>query len=552
MIGKIFGNRYELKELIGEGGMALVYKAECSLLCRTVAVKILRPQYVSDVEFVERFRLEARAAASLSHPNIVNVYDVGQEDGIYYIVMEYVAGDNLKNIIRREAPFSTRRALDYTKQIGEALNHAHQNNIIHRDIKPHNILVTRTGQIKVTDFGIARAISESSFTQAGMVVGSVQYASPEQVRGGVVGPQSDIYSLGCVLYEMLTGRVPYKGDTSISIAMQHLQEEMPPVRDIRPDISASVERIINKALDKDLSRRYPSALALIKDIEAPREGVIKNVKLMEDDLPTQRWQTPDLNELEELDEIEKIKQEKPPKSWIRVWFPRFLIFLVIGFSMTLLFLNLLEHNNEEVIVPQLVGEDYNQAQRMAKELKLKLKQVNQLYSTEYEANQIISQRPAAGNKKRPNTVVEVVISKGSRLIKVPNLVGKTQLEAELALEEARLQLKEVVSGVSDEYPKGVVIKQQPKLETEVSEGAEVTITVNGADDEDMVKVPNFIGRPLAEVRVELNDLGLIFNRATPSVNSLYGEGIVIDQRPAPYTMVSLGTAMNFIVSSGSN
>lgn len=542
MIGKVLGNRYRLIELIGEGGMALVYKAECSLLCRTVAIKILRPQYASDAEFVERFRREARSAASLSHPNVVNIYDVGQEDGIDYIVMEYIPGDNLKNIIRKEAPFSIRRALDYTKQIAEALNHAHQRNIIHRDIKPHNILVTQDGQIKVTDFGIARAISASSFTQAGMVVGSVHYASPEQVKGGIVGPQSDLYSLGCVLYEMLTGTLPFKGDTTISIALQHLQEKLTPVREIRPDIPASIENIIFKAMAKDLEERYPSALAMIKDIELTQERFSRETKVADDDLPTQMWQ--------------QVQEDEPkePSRW-SIWWPRLLIafgtIVVTGFLATLLFLNILGSPKSEVEVPDLIGKDLTQARQILKNHNLRLRLVNQLYSSDYPVNHIINQKPSPGYSKRPNSEIEVIISKGPRLVRVPDLLGKTQLEAELALDEARLKLGEIISGTSDHYPKGAVIKQLPEGNTQIEQGASVSITINAPVDT-MVQVPNFIGRSLSEVRAELTNLGLVFNEATATPSNVYPEGIVVDQRPVPYDKVPQGTAMNFIVSSGPN
>lgn len=535
------GNRYRLVELIGEGGMALVYKAECSLLCRMVAIKILRPQYANDIEFVERFRREARSAASLSHPNVVNIYDVGQEDGIDYIVMEYISGSNLKDLIRREAPFSIRRALDYTRQIAEALSHAHERNIIHRDIKPHNILVTPDGQIKVTDFGIARAISESSFTQTGIVVGSVQYASPEQVKGGIVGPQSDLYSLGCVLYEMLTGTVPFKGDTSISIALQHLQEKLTRVRDIRPDIPISVENIINKAMAKDLSERYPSALAMIKDIDLAQNRFSRETKLTDDDLPTQMWKPVDI-------EAEK------PKSRFSFWVSRILIglgtVLATGLIMMLAYLHFFGGARTEVIVPDLVGKDVAEARRILREKNLKLRLVNQLYSSDYAVNQIISQKPLPGNRKRPNTEVEVVVSKGPRLVQVPDLIGKTLLEAELALEEAHLRLGEVNTGTDENWPKGAVIKQLPEKFTQIEQGASVSITINGTDTENMVEVPNFIGRLLSEVRAELPGLGLIYNQATPTPSNVYAEGVVVDQRPVPYEKVPQGTAMNFIVSSG--
>jgi len=542
VIGKIMGNRYRILELIGEGGMALVYKAECSLLCRTVAIKVLRPQYASDSEFVERFRREARAAASLSHPHVVNIYDVGQEDGIDYIVMEYIPGDTLKNIIKREAPFPIRRALEYTRQIAEALHHAHQRNIVHRDIKPHNILVTPDGQVKVTDFGIARAISAGSLTQTGMIVGSVQYSSPEQVKGGVVGPQSDLYSLGCVLYELLTGTIPFKGDTSISIALQHLEENITPIREIRPDIPPVVENIISKSLVKDLSLRYPSALAMIKDIDLAQSFINREIPLSDDDLPTQIWKQP----VTERDP--KPKRNISFVSKLLLWLAASVILTFLGAVLVLNFIK----PRSEVVVPDLVGKELLEARKILTGRHLKMKVVNQLYSSDYQVNRIVSQKPAAGFKKRPDTIVEVMISKGPELVKVPDLLGKTQLEAELALDEAKLRLGEILTGTDDKYPEGVVIKQLPETDTQIEQGAGVSITVNLKDAASLIQVPNFIGRPLSEVRAELTALGLVYNQASPAPSNVYGEGIIVDQRPAPYDKVPPGTAMSFIVSSGSH
>lgn len=542
MIGKILGNRYRLLELIGEGGMALVYKAECSLLCRTVAVKILRPQYASDAEFVERFHREARSAASLSHPNVVNIFDVGKEDGIDYIVMEYIPGDNLKNIIKREAPMTIERALDITRQIAEALHHAHQRNIIHRDIKPHNILVTPEGQIKVTDFGIARAISASSFTQAGMVVGSVQYSSPEQVKGGVVGPQSDLYSLGCVLYELLTGTIPFQGDTSISIAMQHLQGNLIPIRELRPDIPAAVEKIVEQAMAKDIMERYPSALAMLKDIDlVEAKGYRKHSLIQDADLPTQVW-----------------KSVRNPQETGSKGDHKWLSWLIFGFSISMVLVGIIgfmflyavgPFKKAVVEVPDLVGEELADARQLVKEEGLNLRVINYLYNSEYPNGTIISQQPAPGQKRRANTEVEVVVSKGPQLVRVPNLIGKNQLEAELALEEVGLSLGEILVDSSPEYPEGVVIKQLPDRNTQIEHGASVSITLN-VTSTNLIKVPNYIGRPLNEVRDELRSLGLVFNQATPTPSNIYPEGVIVDQRPLPYDRVPLGTAMDFIVSSG--
>ncbi len=539
MTGKILGNRYHLQELIGEGGMALVYKAECSLLCRTVAIKILRPQYASDVEFVERFRREARAAASLSHPNIVGIYDVGQEDGVDYIVMEYIPGDNLKNIIRSEAPLSFERALDITKQIGAALHHAHQRNIVHRDIKPHNILITPDGQVKVTDFGIARAISASSFTQTGVVVGSIQYSSPEQAKGGIVGPQSDLYSLGCVLYEMLTGVVPFQGDTTVSIALKHIQDNYLPAEKIRTDIPQPISLILDKAMASEIEKRYPSALAIIKDIVQVNSINTRESSLFNEvDLPTQVWHRT----------VPENNHPKEHPSWL-LWFVLGIGGLFVLFFVFLYFFDIFVPPRAVVPVPNLIGQDVNKARTELSQVKLELKVVNRLFSSNYPLGTIISQKPAPGTEKRIQSQVEVVLSRGTQLVRVPDLIGKTQVEAQLALEEAGLKIGDILSASVQGSPEGTVVRQFPAENTTIEWGASVSVTINSTAG-NMVQIPNFIGRPLSEVRAELGSLGLVYNQATATTSNIYSEGVVVDQRPVPYDKVPLGTAMNFIVSSG--
>jgi len=248
MIGKILGKRYELVEKIGEGGMGLVYKARCHLLNRYVAVKILKPELTGDEGFISKFRKESLSAASLSHPNIVNIYDVGMEDGIYYIVMEYVKGRTLKKIIEESAPLSYGKIINISRQICLALDHAHNNSIIHRDIKPQNILITEDGIVKVADFGIARASNSATLTNTGNVIGSVYYISPEQARGGYTDAKTDIYSLGTVMYEMATGKVPFMAESPVAIALKHIQEDVLRPSELNPDIPAALEDIILKTL----------------------------------------------------------------------------------------------------------------------------------------------------------------------------------------------------------------------------------------------------------------------------------------------------------------
>ncbi|MDU2240758.1 MAG: Stk1 family PASTA domain-containing Ser/Thr kinase, partial [Paenibacillus sp.] len=267
MIGHELGGRYQIIERIGGGGMALVYKAQDLLLNRYVAIKVLRQQFVNDEEFIRRFRREAQSAASLSHPNIVSVYDVGQEDEVHYIVMEYVEGQNLNEIIKERAPLQVDEAVRIASQIADALDHAHHNQIIHRDIKPHNILIGRNGRVKVTDFGIARAVTSATITQTGSVVGSVHYFSPEHAKGVATGEKSDLYSLGIVLYQMLTGRLPFLGESPISVALKHLQEQFDEPRVVNPMIPQSVENIILKSMRKNPGERYQSAKEMLRDLE---------------------------------------------------------------------------------------------------------------------------------------------------------------------------------------------------------------------------------------------------------------------------------------------
>lgn len=267
MIGHQLGGRYEVIERVGGGGMALVYKAQDLLLNRNVAIKVLRQQFVHDEEFIRRFRREAQSAASLSHPNVVSIYDVGQEDDVHYIVMEYVEGKNLNEIIKERAPLQVDESVRIASQIADALDHAHHNQIIHRDIKPHNILIGRNGRVKVTDFGIARAVTSTTITQTGSVVGSVHYFSPEHAKGIVTGEKSDLYSLGIVLYQMLTGQLPFLGESPISVALKHLQEEFDEPRKFNPLIPQSVENVILKSMRKNPQERYQSAKEMQTDLE---------------------------------------------------------------------------------------------------------------------------------------------------------------------------------------------------------------------------------------------------------------------------------------------
>ena len=295
--GRLLANRYEILEKIGSGGMATVYKAKCHVLNRYVAIKILRDEFTTDEEFVKRFNSEAQAAASLSHPNIVSIYDVGNEDNIYYIVMELVRGKTLKQIITEEGALPWKWSVNIAMQIASALETAHKNNIVHRDIKPHNIIITEDGVAKVTDFGIAKAVSNSTITAFGTTIGSVHYFSPEQAKGGYTDAKSDIYSLGVVMYEMLTGRVPFDSDTSVSVALKHMQEAPVPPMEINENIPKAVNDIILKAMEKEPMARYQTATAMLRDLsmalkdpdgefveEEANDGLTRRMGVITDDM----------------------------------------------------------------------------------------------------------------------------------------------------------------------------------------------------------------------------------------------------------------------------
>ncbi|HRU41954.1 MAG TPA: Stk1 family PASTA domain-containing Ser/Thr kinase, partial [Candidatus Diapherotrites archaeon] len=321
MIGRVLGDRYEVLEKIGGGGMALVYKAKCRLLNRFVAIKVLRPEFTEDEEFVKKFRREAQSAASLSHPNIVGIYDVGTENNSYYIVMEYVKGQTLKELIKSKGTLGVEYSTNIAIQICYALDQAHKNNIVHRDIKSHNILIREDNSVKVTDFGIARAVSSSTITNTGNVIGSVHYFSPEQARGGYVDEKSDIYSLGVVMYEMLTGRLPFEGDSPIAVALKHIQEEPEPPSRINSKIPKAIEAIIMKCMEKEVSKRYNSASEIINDLRQslvmPNGDFVKknrysdeSTRVLEPIKIIDREVAAEINEEPESKESNEVKEEK--------------------------------------------------------------------------------------------------------------------------------------------------------------------------------------------------------------------------------------------------
>ncbi|NMB07196.1 MAG: Stk1 family PASTA domain-containing Ser/Thr kinase [Tissierellia bacterium] len=552
MIGTVLGGRYEIIEKIGAGGMAYVYKARCKLLNRNVAIKILRDEFVNDEEFIKKFRRESQAAASLSHPNIVNVYDVGMEEidgnSIYYIVMEYIKGKTLKEIIREKGKLTLEETLDYSIQIGEALEHAHKNHIVHRDIKPHNIMITEDGRVKVTDFGIARAATASTVTNTSNVIGSVHYFSPEQARGGYTDEKSDIYSLGIVIYEMITGKVPYEGDSPISVALKHIQEEIIPPREIDNTIPIGLENIILKCVQKSQIDRYNSAAELLRDLR--RVKYSGNTKDMEDTALIQNTQImPAINNGSE-DNMKKPKAKKKNGGLKPILLAILLAFVVVS-SAVLGFYQLKKYFiTPEVEVPNLVGMNVDKAEEELEILELKLRISKEVPSSEFKKGDIIEQKIKAGEKVKPGYTIDVVVSSGGNYVKVPNLIGKSITEIDSILEEYNLVEGKVTPQPSDTIEANIIMNQYPNPYTEVEEGTKIDLIVSQGPETKTVLMPKIIGRTEQEAENALNAFGLQLGKRDESPSDEFDKGKIMWQSVEPGVAVETGTKIDIKISTG--
>ena len=520
--GKILGNRYEMLEKIGNGGMAIVYKARDIVLNRNVAVKVLRDEFTTDDEFIRRFETEAQSAARLTHSNIVSIFDVGVDNGIYYIVMELIQGKTLKEIIVEEqGPLPWKWSINVAIQIASALEMAHRNNIVHRDIKPHNIIITEDGVAKVTDFGIAKAVSNSTITAFGTTIGSVHYFSPEHARGGFTDAKSDIYSLGVVMYEMVTGKVPFDADTPVSVALKHMQEQPVPPIQVNSNVPVAVNKIIMKALQKDPTLRYQTATEMVRDLRAALKNPTGDfVEQREYDLTaaTQKIATDAYGNV--IDETEnRGKKEKEKKGFagfvqkhkkLSAFLGLILLFF-LAFGGTMLFLNLT--NPPEVELPNLVGISKEEAQRAVEEAKLNFEIEREEYNKDVGEGLIISQDPAYSekyNKVKQGSTVKVVVSKGTEKAIVPKVVGKKEDEAIQALEDAKLKA-EVIEETSKKVEEGYVISQEIEADTEVLAGDTIKIHVSTGTGIKQVTMISVIGKTEADAKKEIEELGLKAN-----------------------------------------
>ncbi|MFA7572240.1 MAG: Stk1 family PASTA domain-containing Ser/Thr kinase [Lutispora sp.] len=553
MIGKVLGDRYEILEKIGGGGMALVYKAKCRLLNRYVAVKILRSEFTEDEEFVKKFKRESQSAASLSHPNIVGIYDVGMEDDIYYIIMEYIKGQTLKELIKSKGALGVEYATNIALQIASALEHAHANHIVHRDIKSHNIMIKEDHTVKVTDFGIARAVSSSTITNTGNIIGSVHYFSPEQARGGYTDEKSDIYSLGVVMYELVTGRLPFEGETPISVALKHIQEDAVSPKTINNRIPKSLEDIIMKAMEKDISKRYSNVGEIIADLKQslimPNGDFVKKKKDIDEN-------TKVIEPIKYIDVAEQLSTESnleekniEPKSNKKITIIAIssgLILALLMFGVYMLINNIF--NVKVANVPNIIGYSEEEARRELETLGFIMDVAEErVNNKDVPEGHIARQDPKPETSNKVTNPVRVVVSKGPKKVPVPPIVGKNYDEVDIILESFGLQEGEPSQEYS-QYPSGIVIRQSISPGINVDEGTKIDYVISGGPEKFFMT--EFIGSNIEDVKNQLNVLDLILGNVTPEFSDDVPIGVVMNQTPKAGTEVSKKSVVDFVVSKG--
>ncbi len=590
-VGMFVADRYEIMGKIGAGGMSDVYKARDHILGRFVAIKVLKTEFSEDVNFVVKFRTEAQSAAGLEHPNIVNIYDVGSESGMHYIVMEYVEGVTLKTYIEKKGSLTYKEAVSIAIQVGRGMEAAHAKNIIHRDIKPQNILISTEGKAKVTDFGIARAVSNNTISAD--VMGSVHYASPEQARNGFVDAKSDIYSLGIVMYEMVTGRVPFDGDTTVSIAIQHLQEEMKAPGIYAKDLPVSLEKIILKCTQKSPDRRYRNTSELLADLKQVlvhpdadfvkiADGSLNRTRVMDDrevkeiknaraprEEARERYEEPEEEESGEEEEEGFLNPRLEKAVTIGGIIAAVIIVAIVVYLVGNIFgifggssdakkkkdteepsvINTEHVKKEQVSMIKVTGMTFEEAQAALHKLKLGIKEAGTQASEEYEKGQILSQDVEEGESVEINTTIHVYISTGAGEIKVPNVLGYDSDAAMNMLKDQNFTpLRDYA--FSDTVASGKVISQSPESGAAAKKGDTVKIVVS--QGREAVEVPDVRNRSVEEATGMLSDKVLTVSGTTSEPSDTAAKGTVIGQSVDPGKFVDKGTGISLVVSSGSS
>ena len=578
-IGKMLDNRYEILECIGTGGMAVVYKARCHRLNRLVAVKILKPELASDADFRRRFHDESQAVAMLSHANIVSVYDVSRSDGLDYIVMELIDGMTLKQYMqKRGMPLNWREALHFITQIVQALGHAHSRGIIHRDIKPQNVLVLRDGSVKVTDFGIAQLASAAQSTMTQETLGSVHYISPEQARGSYVDCRTDLYSVGVVLYEMLTGRLPFEGDTPMNVAIQHINSIPIPPRELNPDIPPALEAITMKAMAHDLDQRYASADAMLLDLKEFRKNphMTASQPPFQPDVADEPTMVVSIDKLpvhdslgaQRRDRNEDIRgarrrQEREPEAEepvrrgggaVTALVATLVILLFVGGVGFFLWNFLFSPSDEpkDFVVPNVLGytvEELEQDPTILGDFKLEV--IATVQDEDYEEGQICSQSPEADSTvKKGNLFISVKVCGGEDLMYMPDVATWDSRQALSVLQdEMGLKVNQELDD-SDTITEGYVISYTPQKNTRVDRGDEVTIVISTGPRVTQVTVPNFLNMPFVQVASQLETVGLRLGTTKELPSDEYAEGRVMWQSINATKEVDKDTVIDFWVSLG--
>ena len=582
--GMIVGDRYEVVSKIGTGGMANVYKAKDHKLNRFVAMKVLKQEFREDTTFIKKFKTEAQSAAGLTHPNIVNVFDVGEDDGIHYIVMELVEGITLKDYISKKGKLSVKEATSIAIQVSMGLEAAHSHGIIHRDVKPQNIIISTDGKVKVTDFGIARAASSNTISSN--VMGSVHYSSPEQVRGGYSDEKSDIYSLGITMYEMITGKVPFEGETTVAIAIKHLQDEMVPPREYTPDIPYSLEQIILKCTQKSVDKRYASMSEVIADLKhsliEPNGNFVqlytmdpteKTMVIGEQDLQKikqKRAEAPgvvtnkrqeafiDENDLDDEDDDKGGLHRGLEKAMMIGGFIVgaliIVVLLVYIVNMTGLFKGGIKKNQTEqsttaekmIEVPNLVGKTEDEAVESVKNSGIGIRYVGEEPSDEYEKGIICYQETEAGTEVPENSTINYKLSSGSALLNVPAVTGKTQGEAESMLTEMGFVVN-VSKSYSYDYQAGQVMSQNPTVNMQAKVGDTINLEVSMGAQYDGFTVPSVVGMAEADAKNALAPLDVVVQSESSETAPV---GQVMTQSLAEGVYVDKGTTITITVSTG--
>ncbi len=601
--GMFLADRYEIMDRIGTGGMSDVYRAKCHKLNRFVAIKVLKQEFSEDKTFVSKFNIEAQSAAGLMHPNIVNVYDVGDENGIHYIVMELVEGITLKKYIEKKGRLSSKEAISIAIQVAQGIEAAHSHHIVHRDIKPQNIIISKDGKVKVTDFGIARAATSQTINSSAM--GSVHYISPEQARGGYSDEKSDIYSFGITLYEMLTGTVPFDGDSTVAVAVQHIQDEIPPASSVVDDIPISVDKIVTKCTQKKTERRYQSATELIADLKKslvmPDVDFVKMMPMYGDTIVAQaedELKTDLINSLQDEDEdslyddddvldeddddeddeddedeeaskddeedIEDGGNEKLDKIMKYIGIGIVVMIIIVTIFVVIKVVSAVggkstksettteatlasTEDSDQVSVPDVAGMTEDDAKAALNKVGLGCKISKQNSDTVAEGN-VISQSQKADSKVDKNTTITITVSSGSNTFTVPNVVGKTESDASSTLKNAGLTVS-IDYSFSDSVSQGNVISQTPSKGSSVKSGDSVTINVSRGKETKKVTVPYVMGMTESQANEALDNAGLKY--------SVYGyqessseRGIVIGQSYSSGKEVDEGTVIQLTLSAG--